>query len=144
MGAATAMLFARNGANVVISARRQSVLDEVAAQITADGGNVITVSADISKDEDCKSLMNAAIEKFEKIDILVNNAGILDTGLAPIDKFDDEEIQKLFQLIKLVPCSVSVQFFPICQRVRQLLMLPLLQELTVAVVQHMFQLKPQL
>ena len=98
VGAATAMLFARNGANVVISARRQSVLDEVAAQITADGGNVITVSADISKDEDCKSLMNAAIEKFEKIDILVNNAGILDTGLAPIDKFDDEEIQKIISI----------------------------------------------
>ena len=98
VGAATAMLFARNGANVVISARRQSVLDEVAAQITADGGNVITVSADISKDEDCKSHMNAAIEKFEKIDILVNNAGILDTGLAPIDKFDDEEIQKIISI----------------------------------------------
>lgn len=98
VGAATAMLFARNGANVVISARRQTALDEVAAKITAEGGNVITVSADISKNEDCKALMEAAIEKFGKIDILVNNAGVLDTGLAPIDKFDDEEIQKIISI----------------------------------------------
>lgn len=98
VGAATAMLFARNGANVVISARRQAALDEVASKITAEGGSVITVSTDISKDEDCKALMSTAIEKFGKIDILVNNAGILDTGLAPVDKFDDAEIQKIISI----------------------------------------------
>ncbi len=98
VGAATAMLFAREGANVVISARRQSALDEVAAKIQAEGGSVITVSADISKDEDCKALMNTAIETFGSIDILVNNAGVLDTGLAPVDKFDDEEIQKIISI----------------------------------------------
>ena len=98
VGAATAMLFAREGANVVISARRQAALDEVAAKITAEGGNVITVSTDISKDEDCKVLMSTAIEKFGKIDILVNNAGVLDTGLAPVDRFDDAEIQKIISI----------------------------------------------
>lgn len=98
VGAATAMLFARNGANVVISARRQAALDEVASKITAEGGSVITVSTDISKDEDCKALMSTAIEKFGKIDILVNNAGVLDTGLAPVDKFDDAEIQKIISI----------------------------------------------
>lgn len=98
VGAATAMLFARNGANVVISARRQAALDEVASKITAEGGSVITVSTDISKDEDCKALMNTAIEKFGRIDILVNNAGVLDTGLAPVDKFDDAEIQKIISI----------------------------------------------
>lgn len=98
VGAATAMLFAKEGANVVISARRQAALDEVAEKITAEGGNVITVSTDISKDEDCKALMDAAINNFGKIDILVNNAGVLDTGLAPVDKFDDDEIQKVISI----------------------------------------------
>lgn len=98
VGAATAMLFAKEGANVVISARRQAALDEIAEKITAEGGNVITVSTDISKDEDCKALMDAAINKFGKIDILVNNAGVLDTGLAPVDKFDDDEIQKVISI----------------------------------------------
>lgn len=98
LGAATAMLLAQEGANVVISARRQSALDEVAAKIREAGGNVITVSADISKNEDCVALMNAALEKFGGIDILVNNAGVVDTGLAPVDKFDDVEVQKLIAI----------------------------------------------
>ena len=98
VGAATAMLFAKSGANVVISARRQAALDEVAEKIRAEGGNVLTVPTDISKDEDCQNLMKAAIDKFGAIDILVNNAGVLDTGLAPVDKFDDAEIQKIISI----------------------------------------------
>lgn len=98
VGAATAMLFAKNGANVVISARRQAALDEVAEKIKAEGGNVLTVPTDISKDEDCRNLMKAAVEKFGGIDILVNNAGVLDTGLAPVDRFDDVEIQKIISI----------------------------------------------
>ena len=98
VGAATALLFAKSGANVVISARRQAALDEVAEKIRAEGGNVLTVPTDISKDEDCQNLMKAAIDKFGAIDILVNNAGVLDTGLAPVDKFDDAEIQKIISI----------------------------------------------
>ena len=98
VGAATALLFAKSGANVVISARRQAALEEVAEKIKAEGGNVLTVPTDISKDEDCKNLMKAAVDAFGRIDILVNNAGVLDTGLAPVDKFDDVEIQKVISI----------------------------------------------
>lgn len=98
VGATTALLFARSGANVVISARRQAALDEVAEKIKAEGGNVLTVPTDISKDEDCKNLMKAAVDTFGGIDILVNNAGVLDTGLAPVDRFDDVEAQKLISI----------------------------------------------
>ncbi|MDO4477920.1 MAG: SDR family NAD(P)-dependent oxidoreductase [Lachnospiraceae bacterium] len=98
VGAATAMLFARCGANVVISARRKAALDDVAEKIKAEGGQVLAVAVDISKNEDCLALMDAAIEAFGSIDILVNNAGVLDTGLAPIDKFSDEEASKLIAI----------------------------------------------
>lgn len=98
VGAATAMLLARNGANVVISARRQAALDEVAAKIKAEGGSVMTVSADISKDSDCVHLAEATMEAYGSIDILVNNAGALDTGLRPVDKFDDAELQKIISI----------------------------------------------
>lgn len=98
VGAATALLFAKSGANVVISARRQAALEEVAEKIKANGGNVLTVPTDISKDEDCKELMKAAVDAFGRIDILVNNAGVLDTGLAPVDKFDDVETQKVISI----------------------------------------------
>ena len=98
VGAATALLFAKSGANIVISARRQAALEEVAEKIKAEGGNVLTVPTDISKDEDCKNLMKAAVDAFGSLDILVNNAGVLDTGLAPVDKFDDVETQKVISI----------------------------------------------
>lgn len=98
VGAATACLFAAEGANVVISARRKDALEEVAKKITSAGGNVLVVSTDISKDDDCKALVAAAVEKFGAVDILVNNAGVLDTGLAPVDRFRDDEMQKIIAI----------------------------------------------
>lgn len=98
VGAATAVLFAAEGANVVISARRVAALEDVAAKIEAAGGNVLAVPTDISKNEDCENLVAKTIEKFGKVDILVNNAGVLDTGVAAIDKYDDGELTKLISI----------------------------------------------
>lgn len=98
VGEATALLFAKEGANVVISARREGALAAVAEKIKAAGGSVLTVPTDISKDADCKALMKAAKDAFGKIDILVNNAGVLDTGLKAIDKFLDEDAEKVIAI----------------------------------------------
>ena len=76
VGAATAKLFAAEGATVVITARREAALKEVADEITAAGGEVYAVSTDISKPEDPEMLMQKVMDKYGKIDILVNNAGI--------------------------------------------------------------------
>ena len=57
VGAATAKLFAAEGATVVITARREAALKEVADEITAAGGEVYAVSTDISKPEDPEMLM---------------------------------------------------------------------------------------
>ena len=56
VGAATAKLFAAEGATVVITARREAALKEVADEITAAGGEVYAVSTDISKPEDPEML----------------------------------------------------------------------------------------
>lgn len=98
VGAATAELFAAEGANVVISARRKDALDEVAGKITAAGGSVLAVPTDISKAGDCVALMDAAADKFGGIDVLVNNAGVLDTGLKAIDKYLDADAQKVIAI----------------------------------------------
>lgn len=78
IGKATALLFAEEGASVVLAARRKEALDEVAAEITAKGGTAITVAADVSVYEDCKNVVSAAVEAFGRIDVLVNNAGMAD------------------------------------------------------------------
>ena len=87
VGEATAKMFAKEGATVVITARREAALEKVAEEIKAAGGEVFAVSTDISKKGDPERLMDLVIEKYGKVDILVNNAGILEEGLKPIDRF---------------------------------------------------------
>lgn len=97
VGAATAKLFAKEGATVVITARREAALKEVADEITAAGGEVYAVSTDISKPEEPEALMQKVMDKYGKIDILVNNAGILEQGLKPIDRFLDEDMDRIIE-----------------------------------------------
>lgn len=73
IGAATAILFSSNGANVVLVGRDEIKLDEVAVKCD----NFYIIKADISKDEEAKKIVEETINKFGKIDILVNNAGIV-------------------------------------------------------------------
>lgn len=98
IGAAAAKLFAAEGASVVISARRKAQLDEIAQEITAAGGKVLVVPTDISKEEDAKNLIQAAVDHFGKLDVLVNNAGVLEKGLKGIDKFLTEDLDYVFKI----------------------------------------------
>lgn len=95
VGEATAKLFAAEGATVVITARREAALKAVADEIKAAGGEVLAVSTDISKPEDPERLMEMVMEKYGKIDILVNNAGVLEAGLKPVDRFTDEDLDRI-------------------------------------------------
>lgn len=95
VGKATALACAKEGAKVVISARRQAQLDEVAAAIKEIGGEVLSVVTDISKPEDAKNLVAKTIEAYGKVDVLVNNAGILEEGLKPIDRVLDADMDRI-------------------------------------------------
>lgn len=97
VGEATAKMFAKEGATVVITARREAALEKVAEEIKAAGGEVFAVSTDISKKGDPERLMDLVIEKYGKVDILVNNAGILEEGLKPIDRFSDEDLDRIIE-----------------------------------------------
>ena len=97
VGAAIAKLFAKEGAIVVMTARREAALEEVASQIEAEGGKTFVVSTDISKPEDPEKLMATVEEKYGRIDVLVNNAGILEKGLKPIDRFTDEDLDRIVE-----------------------------------------------
>ena len=68
VGAATAIKFAAEGAKVVITARREAPLLEVAEKIRAAGGEVLPVVSDISKAEDAKKVLKATLETFGKVD----------------------------------------------------------------------------
>ena len=98
VGAATAIKFAAEGAKVVITARREAPLQEVAEKIRAIGGEVLPIVSDISKAEAAKMVAAKTVEAFGKIDILINNAGVLDTGLKAIDAFDDADVEKVLNI----------------------------------------------
>jgi NAD(P)-dependent dehydrogenase (short-subunit alcohol dehydrogenase family) len=78
IGAATARTAAELGAHVVLCARSETELAVVARQITEAGGKALSVVADVSRREDCRRLVHAAVERFGGLDALVSNAATLE------------------------------------------------------------------
>ncbi|RAM51135.1 MAG: beta-ketoacyl-ACP reductase [Hapalosiphonaceae cyanobacterium JJU2] len=77
IGRAIARELAKVGASVVVNyASSSQAADELVSEIVQAGGSAIALAADVSKEDQVDALINAAIEKFNRIDILVNNAGI--------------------------------------------------------------------
>ena len=89
IGKATALRFAREGADLVLAARRLGLLEEVASECRSYGVRAIAVRADLTIHEDCKRVVDETIKAFGRIDILVNNAGIADKH-RPITECSDE------------------------------------------------------
>ena len=75
LGAAMALAFAEAGADVLIAARTQSQLEEVAEQIKGTGRRAEIVVADLAHPDDTAKLAGKAVEAFGKLDIVVNNVG---------------------------------------------------------------------
>jgi NAD(P)-dependent dehydrogenase (short-subunit alcohol dehydrogenase family) len=76
IGRTTAVAFAREGANVVISGRRQAQLNETLASARAAGGDGVAVTGDCSKAADVRRMVDAAVETYGRLDCAFNNAGI--------------------------------------------------------------------
>ena len=76
IGLASARLFGSCGAKVVMAARHLDRLEAEVPTVSPVPGNVLCVKTDVSKEEDCKALVEKTVERFGRIDILVNNAGI--------------------------------------------------------------------
>jgi len=76
IGRDTAILFAKAGAKVVVSGRRETEGQETSNLIRAAGGDGLFVKSDVSKSSDVQSLVQKTVEKFGRLDIAFNNAGI--------------------------------------------------------------------
>jgi NAD(P)-dependent dehydrogenase (short-subunit alcohol dehydrogenase family) len=75
-GRATAILFAREGARVVLVDYNYESALETQALIEAEGGTCFSVKADVTRAEDCAGFVRAAVEAYRRVDVLHNNVGI--------------------------------------------------------------------
>ncbi len=88
IGKATALELARLGAKLVLGARHEEALVQVAEQIRLAGGEVVYGSTDVSKREDLISLVRLAQQHFGRLDVLFSNAGAM-----PIGPFDELAVE---------------------------------------------------
>ena len=96
IGRAIALAYAAEGARVVIAARSTSQLDEVAAEISAQGDEVLAVPTDMRIRTEVENLVQQTVDRFGRIDILVNNAGVNPRG--PFLNSTDEEWEQGWQI----------------------------------------------
>lgn len=75
IGKACALAFANEGCRVMLAARNENKLEDVRKQIQDGGGVAAICKADVSREEDCKSLVEKTQLHFGRIDVLLNNAG---------------------------------------------------------------------
>jgi NAD(P)-dependent dehydrogenase (short-subunit alcohol dehydrogenase family) len=75
IGRAAALLFAREGAAVVVNARGEAELQKLVSEIEAAGGRAVAVAGDVVDEETHRALLEAALDRFGGLDIALNNAG---------------------------------------------------------------------
>ena len=95
-GRATAILFAREGAKVMLADKRLDSAEETRAMIDAEGGESFAFEADVTSSDSCKKMADACVEKYGKIDILHNNVGIGEGG-GPVE-LSEEAWDKVFNV----------------------------------------------
>jgi len=106
-GRATAVLFAREGARVLLVDRDLASAEETLRQIEGEGGEASTLRADITREADCQAIAATCVERYGRIDVLHNNVGIGtgDSGPASVDLEAFERILRVNLTGPLLTCK---------------------------------------
>lgn len=89
MGEATAKLLAQDGDKLVLGARRENRLQEIAKDVEKLGGEAVYAATDVTNDDEVEALAKLAIDKFGRIDVWINSAGIMPQSLLSQKKVKD-------------------------------------------------------
>jgi NADP-dependent 3-hydroxy acid dehydrogenase YdfG len=102
IGRASALVLAQEGANMVLTARRQERLGELEAAVKKAGGNAVSVVGDATSEEIAQQCVDTVTKTFGALDILINNVGIgnyknlVDTSVAEYDEMMDSNVRSTF------------------------------------------------
>jgi NAD(P)-dependent dehydrogenase (short-subunit alcohol dehydrogenase family) len=97
IGRATAIEFAKHGAKVAVSGRREKEGNEVIAEVKALGGEAIFVRSDVSKESDVKAMIERTLATFGRLDFAFNNAGI-EEALTPLPDQTEETYDRIMDI----------------------------------------------
>ena len=89
MGKSMALLFAGEGAKVIVSDIKSERVEAVVKEIKLKGGAALGIVTNISNEEEAKKLIVAAINNYDSLDVLVNNAGVMDDFTPAADVSDE-------------------------------------------------------
>jgi len=95
IGLATAELAANQGARLVLGARSEQALNEIARELDSEGGRVVVVPCDVGKRDQVEQLARIAVDTFGRIDTWINNAGIAIYGR--LEEVNDDDNRRLFE-----------------------------------------------
>src|SRR3954463_1390031 len=94
-GRAMALLFAREGAQVLCVDRRLESAAETVSMIAGEGGRAAALEADVSRDADCAAIIAEAASRWGRVDILVNNVGLGGGGDGPAHRADEAAFDRI-------------------------------------------------
>lgn len=95
-GRAAAVLLARAGVKVLVADRELALAERTVAMITAEGGTAAAHVGDVTQEADCKQLVDAAVDRWQRLDFLDNNVGIGSRGSVVAEK--PEEYRRVMQV----------------------------------------------
>ncbi|TFF85540.1 MAG: SDR family oxidoreductase [Promethearchaeota archaeon] len=96
IGRATAVLFAKEGAKLILSDINETELNETFELIKKEGKNADILKVDVTKPEEVKEMIDSTMKKYGKIDVMINNAGVVRVG--PIEDFLEEDYDLLINV----------------------------------------------
>ena len=112
MGKAIAILYAKEGAKVVVSDINVEAAKNTVSEITSNGGVATAIGANVAKEEDIQNLIDSTVNTYGSLDILVNNAGIMD-NFVPAAELTDELWERVFAINTTGPMRAIRKTLPI-------------------------------
>ncbi len=97
-GRGVCLEWAKEGALVVVAELNPNSGNAVVEEISGSGGRGLFVQTDVTSAQDCKALVDRAVQTFGRVDVLYNNAAILGPRSVPLHEFDDAVAEKLLQV----------------------------------------------
>jgi NADP-dependent 3-hydroxy acid dehydrogenase YdfG len=96
LGEATARLLSARGASVVLGARRAERIQSLEKELTGRGGKALAITTDVTRYDQVKRLVDAAVETFGRIDVMINNAGLMPQS--PLERLKIDEWDRMIDV----------------------------------------------